>query len=205
MEHRTQKYSNYFWNIWQEKAAVVLQVGWRLGRWGRWNLWYGQHCASVQSLFINLYKKFIRKKVIVSFLVCMFHSTHRNTKLGHRDVIWVNTETHTLLDVRRKAPGLWWTFTFLLSGAPGKKNKKQRGCYSWMINRHTHMCAHIHTHVVTWSGFIPFPPVGTWEKENVPSLSDRVRCIYHISCLALNWLQWAVNGNPVSRGRGSCI
>lgn len=105
--------------------------------------------------------KGLEKKVIFKFLflVCvysMFHSTHRNTKLGHRDVIWVNTETHTLLDVWRKAPGLWWTFTFLLSGAPEKKKKTQKGRYSWMINRHTRMCAHIHTHVVTWSGFTSF-------------------------------------------------
>lgn len=125
--------------------------------------------------------------------VCMnsvFLSTHRDTKLGHWDVIRVNTETHTLLDVWCEAPGLWWTFTFLLSGAPGKKKRKQRGRYSWIINPHTHM------HAVTWSGFSPFHLLPSGRRRM--SHRSPTDLSYFMSSTALDAV--AANGNLVSMG-----
>lgn len=118
-----------------------------------------------------------------------FPSTHRHTKLGHWDVIWVDTKTHTLPDVWGKAAGFRWTLTFLLSGAPGRKKERR------FIYRCT--CIHGFCNLIR---IFPVPPVGTWEKENVMLFSKRVRHIYHISSLALHKLQYPVNRKPVSRG-----
>lgn len=50
-----------------------------------------------------------------------------------------------------------------------------------------------YTHSCNLTRAFPAPPVGTWEKQNVP-LVPRMRHIYHISSLAGGLLSWSVNG-----------
>lgn len=107
----------------------------------------------------------------------VFHFTHRDTKLGHWDVVWVDTEAHALFEVWCKAPRLWWALTFLLSGAPGK-NTREGG-----FIRVLQIQVHAHTHIHAFGNLTrvyPRPPAGTWEKENVPLLPD-TRSWTHLS------------------------
>lgn len=54
-------------------------------------------------------------------------STDRDTELGHGDVVWVDTEAHTLLDVGCKTAGLKRALAFLLPGAPAEKKRERNG------------------------------------------------------------------------------
>lgn len=66
-------------------------------------------------------------------------STDRDAELRHRDVVRVDTEAHTLLDVGCKAAGLKRTLTFLLPGAPaGKKKREREGNGMMVVSEQTH-------------------------------------------------------------------
>lgn len=41
----------------------------------------------------------MRKNLLVKTGDCRLAPTHRDAELGHGDVVWVDAETHTLLDV----------------------------------------------------------------------------------------------------------
>lgn len=145
----------------------------------------------------------VRRGHCLSFSVDVrFLPTYRDTELGHWDVVRVDTETHTLLDVWREATGLWWALAFLLSGAPGKKEKKKhrRGeRYSGIRERHTHTHTRMYADVVTRTGSYSFKSVGTWGKRECPAAPwwMELRHIYHIASLPVNgdslstgWEQW---------------
>lgn len=125
-------------------------------------------------------------------------STHRDTKLGHGDVVWMDTETHTLLDVGCKAPGLWWALTFLLSGTPGKRTTTGsviRG------DKYTHAYWHMHA-CSNLTRAYPFPPVGIWEKENVPPPPRQLVLytfiifpLWQCTSLSVQWMEgWSPQG-----------
>lgn len=145
----------------------------------------------------TLYTNFRKKVILLSCFTADVNSVFSLTVTLNWDTEmlfgWTLRRTHCLMsDAKRRGSDERSHFSFLVH-LEEKKKKQERGFYSQMTNAHMDL--------VTWPGFTPFHLLAPGKKRmSRRSLTERVRHIYHISPLAVHYLQWPVNGNPDSRG-----